>query len=299
MEQTYYKITNKVECHNNYQYVDGLNVLDRAFEPNGSCVEGGLYFTTAKYIFKFLDYGCHLREITLPTDCQWVKDPQGDKFRADKIILGKRYDLSDPSTFQLLMEKGAYIHVDNDYAVRWASKNGYLDLVKWLMKKGADINANYNDALKLASINGHLEVVQYLVENGANIHANNDCCALEVASQKGHFEVVKYLVEKGAGNDVGYGSALMRASSFGSLEIVKYLVEKGADIQGGYDYPLTRASENGHLEVVKYLVKAGANIHAWNDYALKLASENGQWKIVEYLTTQNKIEKSSDKKLKI
>ena len=55
MKKIYYKITNKKECHNDFQYVDGLNVLDKPFEVEGSCVVGGLYFTTAKYIFNFLD----------------------------------------------------------------------------------------------------------------------------------------------------------------------------------------------------------------------------------------------------
>ena len=57
LDQIYYKITNKNENHRGYQYVDGLNVLDKKFEPNGSCVEGGLYFTTIKHITRFVVYG--------------------------------------------------------------------------------------------------------------------------------------------------------------------------------------------------------------------------------------------------
>ena len=189
MNQTYYKITNKEECHHDYQYVDGLNVLDKPFEATGSCVEGGLYFTTIEHIFKFLHYGCYLREITLPQDCQWVQD--GNKFRADKIILGKRYDLTDPLTFQLLVERGANIHEDHR-ALSHASKNGYLEVVKYLVEKGANIHAQHNYALDCASKNGHLDIVKYLVEAGADICEYTNY-ALYLASTNGHLEIVKYL----------------------------------------------------------------------------------------------------------
>ena len=169
MDQTYYKITNKTEYHNGYQYVDGLNVLDKPFEPVGSCVVGGFYFTTVEHIFKFLDYGCYLREIILPKNCQWVQDPDGDKFRADKIILGKRYDLTDPLIFQLLVERGADIHEQHDHVLEWASRNGHLDIIKYLVESGADISECANFALYWASTNGHLPVVKYLIETGVNI----------------------------------------------------------------------------------------------------------------------------------
>src|SRR5690349_5275845 len=103
MNEIYYKITNKDENHNGYQYYDGLNILDKPFEKDGSCVSGGLYFTSIKHIFKYLSYGCYLREIKLPNDCQWMMDPEGDKFRADKLIFVNRYELADPKTFQMLI----------------------------------------------------------------------------------------------------------------------------------------------------------------------------------------------------
>ena len=67
-DYTYFKITNFNENHHGYQYQDGLNVLDKPFEKDGSCVEGGLYFTDLKNIYNYYGYGCWLREITLPLD---------------------------------------------------------------------------------------------------------------------------------------------------------------------------------------------------------------------------------------
>ena len=64
----YFKITNAKENHNGFKYSDGLNILKEKFndDPNKSCCAGGLYFTNAENIFKFLNYGIYLREITLP-----------------------------------------------------------------------------------------------------------------------------------------------------------------------------------------------------------------------------------------
>jgi len=87
------------------------------------------------------------------------------------------------------------ITVDNNYAIRWASDKGYLEVVKYLVKKGADVTARNNCALRWASDKGYLEVVKYLVKKGADVTAR-DNCALRWASNNGYLEVVKYLVKK-------------------------------------------------------------------------------------------------------
>lgn len=105
MQKQYFKITNKDENHHGFQYKEGLNVLDKPFDEQGYCVPGGLYFTDAKHICEFLSYGVYLREISLPfddKDFRWVRD-NGNKWRANKIILGKRYYLSEVDTFKYLV----------------------------------------------------------------------------------------------------------------------------------------------------------------------------------------------------
>ena len=91
-----------------------------------------------------------------------------------------------------LHENGADITAENNYAIRWTSRNGYLDVVKYLHANGADITTGNNYAIKWASNNGHLEVVKYLYINGADITVENNH-AIRWASENGHLEVVKYL----------------------------------------------------------------------------------------------------------
>ena len=102
---------------------------------------------------------------------------------------------------------------------------GNLERVKEIIS-GEDIHADAERALRYASWNGEIEVVKYLIEQGADIHALDDR-ALRSASNYGHLEIVQYLIEKGANIRT---DALLYACWYGHLEVVKCLVENGANI---------------------------------------------------------------------
>jgi len=84
------------------------------------------------------------------------------------------------------------VHTNNNYAIKWASKNGHLDLVKKLIEHGADIHADDDYAVRLASKNGHLCVVKKLIKYGANIHAENDFSIVWASANK-YFDIVELL----------------------------------------------------------------------------------------------------------
>ncbi|AYV85647.1 MAG: ankyrin repeat-containing protein [Satyrvirus sp.] len=219
----YFKITNKNENHHGFQYKDGLNILDKKFDdnPENSCAPGGLYFTTKEFIHKFYKFGIYLRIVELPIDDPEFRmvNTDGDKWRANKIILKERYFLSDPSIYtkfdigqlgfawscyndnpkiiEHLVKENVNIS-DNalkDYILWWACKHGYLEVAKFSVENGANIHATTDHALWLASSNGHLEIVKLLINKGANVDADNGC-ALLYALKNGHEEVVKLLMEK-------------------------------------------------------------------------------------------------------
>ena len=161
----YYKITNEKEIHNGYAYHDGLNILTEPFAETGSCVKGGFYFTTIEFIHKFFDYGVHLREISLPTtnpNFRMIKDPDGDKWRSNMIIFGKKHFLNEVSTYKFLIENGFCSHANGYYVLSWSAGNGYLEVVKFLVESGADIHADNDYALRWSSANNHLAVVEFL-----------------------------------------------------------------------------------------------------------------------------------------
>src|SRR5258706_26492 len=189
----YFIITDKDDYYDNdIIYVDGLN------EQNMNVIETDYesyqyFFTDALHILSELTYdGYFLKEITLPIDDSDFKmiDMQPG-WRSNKIIVGKKYLLSDFQTWKFLVENGADISAQANYAVRKDDDYGHLEIVKFLGENGADISADNNYAIIMAASNGHLEIVKYLAENGADISAG-DNYAIMVAASNGHLEIVKY-----------------------------------------------------------------------------------------------------------
>jgi ankyrin repeat protein len=205
---------------------------------------------------------------------------RGDKGDKGNQLLIEAVRAGELKLAEYAIQKGADIHINEEYALRLSVYNGNLDIAKLLLSKSNERARNV--ALKTASDVGNLEIVKYLVETlGTNINVLQD--SLENAIRGNHFEVVKYLVEHGADIHENDEAALNSASLNGYLDIVKYLVEHGANIHGQEDDALINASARGHLDVVKYLVDHGANLHAQNNGALSWARKNKHRSVVEYL----------------
>jgi hypothetical protein len=218
---TYLKITNLEENHNGLQYKDGLVEDIIPFVKEGSCCAGGIYFSDEKNICGFLDYGVWIREVSIPSDAEMVKDPKGGKWRASKVILGERKSLSEISTWEWMVSIGIDISC-NESALKWICRNGCLEIAKYLVSLGADIHANEDIALIEASLNGHLEIVKYLASVGADIHTCNEY-SLRTASKWGHLEVVKHLISLGADVHANEDIAQKEASRYGHLEVAVFL----------------------------------------------------------------------------
>jgi len=228
----YFKITNQEECHHGYQYQTGLNLLDREFEPRGTCVAGGLYFTTLEHLEEFYSYGVWLRVVIIPKDARIVKDPEGDKWRANKIILGEKYPLFDVKTIQKFGLKVT------EYYVNKVSLYGHIKVLDWLLKirnesgSGSLIKFDYaSNAVDWASGNNQLDVLDWWLkahnEFGVKLKYSN--WAITEASSKGHVKVLDWWLK--AQNELG-------------LEF-KY----NADAMEG-------ASQNGHTNVLEWWLKA-------------------------------------------
>jgi len=249
-DMKYYKIINSESGHHGLFYKEGRNIDPLPFNPHGNCEKGGIYFARED-IFWFWKFGDEVYEVT-PISEIYENPGFPNKWKAREIDLkyiGKKYELK---TIKELVEDGADIHVNNDFILRMASTNGYLDIVKYLISQGANIHSSNDYVLCCASYRGHLDVVKCLIEHGADIHARNDL-ALVWASMSGHIEIVKYLVEQGADIHAENDQALRWASEKGHLEIVKYLVEQGADVHACNDEALCWALDAGHKEIVKFL----------------------------------------------
>ncbi|BCS82725.1 ankyrin repeat protein [Cotonvirus japonicus] len=284
-QASFFKITNAEECHKGFQYKTGFNRLNTPFNYNGSCESGGLYFSNSKNICKYLDWGIYLRQITLPKndpDFKIIPDNFGDKFGANILIFGDKYDLKNVETFETMKNLGINLRVADDKALRWASEKGHLSIVKFLIDNGADIHVLDNEPVRLAAEHGHIEIVEFLVNLGANVKADNNY-AIRFASERGHLSVVDFLIKHGANVKADNNYAFIYACKNGHLDVAKMLKNAGANPKANNDLAIKMACIGGKLSVVKYLVDLDLNIRADNDYCMEVAARNGHYETVKYL----------------
>ena len=172
-----------------FQYKMGMNKDVKPLATTGSC-EAGLHFCLIKDVYRYLGYGSKLALISIPDDEDVYVDI--GKFRTHKIGIKKIMQLGEVETWMYLCKNGLDVTANNNDALIWAARNGYLDVVEYLHENGADITAEDNEAVRWAAAYGHLEVVKYLHKNGADITAQNNA-AVWWAARNGYLEVVKYL----------------------------------------------------------------------------------------------------------
>ena len=134
-------------------------------------------------------------------------------------ILNEQNDIDG---IKALIENGADVHAENDYALCWASGNGHLRIVELLLENGADVHAFNDSALRYASRYGYLQIVELLIENGADVHAVDDY-ALRLASYSGHVQIVELLLKNCANVHARDGYALRHAVHYGHLQVVELL----------------------------------------------------------------------------
>ena len=95
-------------------------------------------------------------------------------------------------TVALLLDRGADVHADDDYALHWAALKGRTETVALLLDRGANVHAYDDSALRWAVLNGHTDTVALLLDRGADVRADDDC-ALHWAAKYGHTDIVALL----------------------------------------------------------------------------------------------------------
>lgn len=218
-DYTLCKILSEDMVMRGFQYRTGMNEDVNALAVKGNR-KAGLHFSLVQNICEYLCFGTKLAVVSIPDGEDVYVD--GGKFRTHRLYIEKVMLLNETVAWEYLYENGADITADDNYAVRWASENGYLEVVKFLHENGADITARNNYAVKWAAMNGFLDAVKYLHKNGADIRSCDN-----------------YAVRWAAVN--------------GFFDIVKYLHENGADITAGADFTIKMAEKNGHMEIIEYL----------------------------------------------
>jgi hypothetical protein len=124
--KVFYKITNHLENHNEFQYKEGLNILKQKFDPKVECGKGGLYITDIKNLHEFIHFGSNVREIHIPKDAK-IKS-FSNKHKVDKLIFLKKY-----SFFEFIKKNRLHKNFNNkafiDYIFRYSVEHDNIPKV--------------------------------------------------------------------------------------------------------------------------------------------------------------------------
>jgi hypothetical protein len=116
-----------------------------------------------------------------------TRDPHND------YLIGRAAGLCHVNVFKALQILGANPNSYDNYALRHASKNGCVEIVKLLLEdSNVDPNAESGSSLIHAAANGHYEIVKMLFEN--NRITEGYAIAIVVSVMSGHTDVTKYLL---------------------------------------------------------------------------------------------------------
>lgn len=117
------------------------------------------------------------------------------------------YECADPATearhcaiVELLLDRGANIHADDDRALRAAARYGHAAIVQLLLARGAKADACGSEALQSAASYGHAGIVGNLLDYGADVNAIGRYSrrAIDWAQENGHADVVELLLARGS-----------------------------------------------------------------------------------------------------
>ena len=229
----YVKITNKFETHNGFEYRDGLNELLEPFNDDAfqSCVPGGLYFTNINHAHKYYSYGIYIRKINLPEndpEFKIIMDRTGDKWRANKIILGERYSLCNLETYKILNIKTPTINFMIKCAIKEDNINSLNTLGKIYLKNnpmiklfcgklcyGAALKKSYNiitwikneglidfDKIYIgAALGGNIDILQWAFDNNKYLSIDNKIDIINNAARRGHLDILKWVHVKKCSDD--------------------------------------------------------------------------------------------------
>ena len=197
----------------------------------------------------------------------------------------------------LLVNIGADIHIDDDYALIQYCLRENIPIVDLLIKNGANVYARNSLALIQAAGNGYITIVNLLMkhmenklaENLDNYQATNYDLALISAAFGKHNDIALLLLTKGANPLINNSEVLVIAAESGNAILVKSLLSYGADPNVNDGMILEKAVRNGHIDVVKVLIEFENNgnyvcdIGADDSAALRWAALKGNYCIVKML----------------
>ena len=222
------KITNSDEIHNGHYYVDGINILKGRFSLHGSCVPGGLYFTTIDKIISYLTYGINLRIISLTEVADldnFTIVSDDEKYRSNMLFLGAKMELSDPDTYEFLVKNGLDLRLNVRGILNHAIKHSYLEVIKYLRVKFGEVAMDHfiesfsYEIIHNVIRKGRDHIYDYFMETYPSL--KKQVLTAGIISKK-NATLVKRLISEGVEIDEEYMDILIRTLKYGNLELFEF-----------------------------------------------------------------------------
>lgn len=130
------------------------------------------------------------------------------------------------AVFKVLQLKSVDPSINGNYAILWASREGFVELVNLLLEdERTDPSAYNNFAVRMACKNGHAAIVELLLRHPKVDPSVNQNAAIKEASEKGYTKIVELLLtHPKVDPSVDDNWALKVASEKGYREIVRLLI---------------------------------------------------------------------------
>ena len=319
MNQLYFKITNKDHIELELARNDGINVKTNLWSNE---LVYGCSFTTHEHIHRFYDRGKYLRVVHLPNQSEnnfvMIYVPVCHSYRANDIVFGERYSLTDPETYKKFSlpypKNGALVSLNS------------LDFIKYLIQEEViDPQQDFEELLVESVKQKNFEFAKYFIDLGTNIsvidkqifisyirseNLDHLKCLINIGADidgikdellwfsiiKGKLGMAKYLVSIGAKitNESSYD--LFTCCTYNSLGTIKYLLETMIDVHFNDDELLLRSVIDGNYMLVKRFVRGGANVNARDGEILRTSQYYGHTKITEYLKNSGAVQEKDTKR---
>ncbi|AGC01670.1 hypothetical protein H012_gp795 [Acanthamoeba polyphaga moumouvirus] len=256
INKKYFKIIKKDGIHFDHKYVDGLNEINGNFKEEGKCVPGRLYFTTIDHLWRFLYLGTQVVEIYLPINdpkFKMIKVSEG-KYGANKIILGKRYELNDANTFIFLEENG--FNIQKNYVLIWALDNQYIHIIDCILSKlkinkcHIDIFLKYLEKYISLGLN---ELIILIISKIDILLKEEEFNNLILSTLNYNKIELLSIFKKYVKNPHILTILFNRIVGLNNLSMIKDLISSGADYINNFNFACLESIRSNNFEQLKFL----------------------------------------------
>ncbi|AVL94050.1 putative ankyrin repeat protein [Megavirus vitis] len=183
MDKMMYKIiTPESDIITNETYNDTSFLNSNLYSYDGSYFKGGIYFTTIRYVLKYINCGTHLAEVHLPVndpDFKFSSSSIHDggitdiTYRANKVIFKNLKPLDKIETFNFLSENGADIKNHYQDLLEWCIDHNNITILNWLLKFNIRLSdINYHNILIHCLTRNNFDAYKILIDENKNIKNN-------------------------------------------------------------------------------------------------------------------------------